>query len=59
MGKVFPQGSGFKQTIEGRRRRLRESLIQALNRMGWQHLGRNTFERVPRHETGADFKEER
>src|SRR5262249_46530268 len=43
MGKVFPQGSGFKQTVQGRRRRLRESLIETLSPKGWQHLGRNIF----------------
>jgi hypothetical protein len=43
MDKVFPKGSGFKQTIEGRRRRLREKLIERLSPRGWVHLARNTF----------------
>jgi hypothetical protein len=43
MGTICPKGSGFKQTIEGRRRRLRENLIERLKPNGWVHLGRNTF----------------
>lgn len=43
MGYIFPQGSGFKQTVQGRRRRLRESLIEALGKMGWEHLGGSSF----------------
>jgi hypothetical protein len=43
MGRIFPEQSGFKQTIQGRRRRLRAALIEALARRGWPHLGRNTF----------------
>jgi hypothetical protein len=43
MGRIFPERSGFKQTVQGRRSRLRESLIESLGRMGWQHLGRNVF----------------
>jgi hypothetical protein len=45
MGKIFPKGSGFQQTVQGRRRRLREALIERLEPSGWVHLGRNTFER--------------
>jgi hypothetical protein len=43
MGTIFPRGSGFQQTVEGRRRRLREKLIESLSPRGWVHLGRNTF----------------
>jgi hypothetical protein len=43
VGKILPVQSGYKQTIQDRRRRLREALIQRLGPMGWAHLGRNTF----------------
>jgi hypothetical protein len=46
MGKIFPEGSGYKQTVQGRRRRLREALIERLSTKGWVHLGRNTFGRT-------------
>jgi hypothetical protein len=45
MGHIFPTGSGFKRTIEGRRKRLRESLKAILAANGWRHRGRNVFER--------------
>ena len=35
-----------KQTVQGRRRRLREALIEGLTATGWTHLGRNTFGRT-------------
>lgn len=47
MGRIFPEGSGYKQTVQGRRRRFREALIDRLSTMGWTHLGRNTFGRTP------------
>jgi hypothetical protein len=46
MGKVFLKGSGFKQTIEGRRGWLRDALIERLSPRGWVHLGRSTFGRT-------------
>jgi hypothetical protein len=46
VGKVFPGGSGYKHTIQGRRRRLRAALIERLRPDGWVHLGRNTFGRT-------------
>jgi hypothetical protein len=46
MGKIFPKGSGFKQTIEGRRGLLRGALIERLSTKGWVLLGRNTFGRI-------------
>jgi hypothetical protein len=46
MGKVFPDRSGFRQTVQGRRTRLRETLIERLNPMGWVHLGSSTFGRI-------------
>ncbi len=50
VGKIFPARSGYKQTVQGRRRRLRETLVQTLSPRGWVHLGRNTFgPAVPDH----------
>ena len=46
VGRIFPEGSGHKRTVQGRRRRLREALIGALAPKGWVHLGRNTFVKV-------------
>jgi len=42
-GRIFPEKSGYKQTVQDRRRRLREALIERFSPMGWAHLGRNTF----------------
>jgi hypothetical protein len=46
VGKIFPDGSGYKQTFQGRRKRLREALLARLGTMGWNHVRRNTFERM-------------
>ncbi len=46
MGKIFPDGSGFRQTVEGHRRRLSRTLIERLSASGWNHLGRSTFGRT-------------
>jgi hypothetical protein len=46
MGKIFPDRSGFRLTVQGRRRRLRDALIERLNPMGWVHLGGSTFGRI-------------
>ena len=43
MVRIFPERSGYKRTVQGRRRRLREALIERLGPRGWGHLGRNTF----------------
>ena len=43
VGRIFPDQSGYKQTVQGRRRRLREALIERLSIIGWSHYGRNTF----------------
>lgn len=45
MGHIFPTKSGFKRTIEGRRKRLQKILQGTLATKGWQHRGRNVFER--------------
>ena len=57
VGRIFPERSGYKQTVQGRRKRLREALIEALGPKGWGHLGRNTFGQTARHEAGATFRE--
>jgi hypothetical protein len=46
MGEIFPKGSGFQQTVQGRRRRLTEALIERLEPRGWVHLGRSTYRRT-------------
>jgi len=43
VSKIYPGGSGFKQTVQGRRRRFRKALIEKLSPSGWAHLGRNTY----------------
>lgn len=40
---IFPVGSGYKQTVEGRRKRFKEELIVVLEGSGWRHLGRWLF----------------
>ena len=57
VGRIFPERSGYKQTVQGRRKRLREALIETLGPKGWGHLGRNTFGQTTRHEAGATFRE--
>lgn len=41
--RIFPSGDGFKRTIEGRRRRLRDALSKILGEHGWVHQGSNVF----------------
>jgi hypothetical protein len=43
LSKIFPAGAGFKQTIEGRRKRFRQALIGLLEKCGWRHEGRCVF----------------
>jgi hypothetical protein len=43
MSRIFPDRSGFKQTVQGRRKRFREALMERLCPRGWVHLGGNTF----------------
>ena len=35
---IFPSGSGFKQPIEGRRKRLKVALLELLGDKGWSHV---------------------
>jgi hypothetical protein len=44
MGRLFPSSSGFDQTVQGRRRRLRKALEEQLDPHGWIHVGQNRFE---------------
>jgi hypothetical protein len=44
LSRIFPNGSGYKQTVEGRRRRLREALAEQLTSHGWTYQGRNVFQ---------------
>jgi hypothetical protein len=43
MVRIFPERSWYKRTVQGRRRRLREALIERLGPKGWAHLGKSTF----------------
>lgn len=43
---IFPDNSGIKQTVYGRRKLLLEALIERLSPIGWTHLGKNTFGRL-------------
>ena len=45
IGKILPKGSAVKQTLEGRRKRLRKELIARLESAGWKSLGRGVFEK--------------
>ena len=46
--KVFPYGSGYMQTIAGRRKRLRETLTRLLAERGWREVRRNVYSREAR-----------
>jgi len=46
-GKVIPSG-GFRQTVEGRRKRFRQALIERMQQAGWREVqgtSPNTWER--------------
>jgi hypothetical protein len=43
--KVFPYGSGYMQTIAGRRKRLRETLTRLLAERGWREIRRDVYSR--------------
>jgi hypothetical protein len=43
VARLFPDSSGFKRTVQGRRKRFREALIERLRANGWTHLGGITF----------------
>jgi hypothetical protein len=43
LSRIFPDGSAYKQTVEGRRKRLRDALGAKLECQGWMHQGWNVF----------------
>jgi hypothetical protein len=43
---IFPDGSGYKQTVEGRRRRVGRILEAELECHGWCYEGRNVFRKL-------------
>jgi hypothetical protein len=46
ISKVFPTGSGYKETVAGRRKRLRETLNRLLASRGWIQIGRDAYSRA-------------
>jgi hypothetical protein len=48
VGEVLPEHSAVKQTLAGRRRRLRQAMQNALAAHGWQEIGLYTYEKMPR-----------
>lgn len=43
VGDIFPTGSGFKRTIENRRKRLCDQIGDILVGQGWKEIGWNRF----------------
>ena len=43
--KVFPEASGFRRTVEGKRKSFRSYVAAALTGEGWKRLGNDRFER--------------
>lgn len=43
--KLFPEGSGYRMTVEGQRKRFRSYVAAALIADGWKRLGNDLFER--------------
>ena len=48
IGKILPEGSAFKQTLEGRRKRLREMLTSRLADEGWTKVANLVYQRSSR-----------
>jgi len=44
--KLFPDGSGYRRTVEGQRKRFRSYVAEALIAEGWRRLGNDLFERT-------------
>ena len=44
--KLFPNGSGYKRTVEGLRKRLCEYIGEILAEHGWQKIGGNKFRKI-------------
>lgn len=47
MAKIFPYGSGYMQTVTGRRKRLRAVLGTLLVEHGWRELQRDVYAKEP------------
>lgn len=45
IGKIIPQGSAVKDTLAGRRKRLRDELTRLLTEAGWKLITANVYER--------------
>lgn len=45
MGKILPKASVVKQTLAGRRRRLRDAMDEALAPYGWKRINAHTYEK--------------
>jgi hypothetical protein len=45
VGQILPKGSAVKQTLEGRRKRLRQAIRKRLADSGWQELKANVYQR--------------
>jgi hypothetical protein len=43
--KLFPEGSGYRRTVEGQRKAFRSYVAAALTAEGWKRLGNDLFER--------------
>lgn len=43
IGKILPEGSAVKQTLNGRRRRFRQTVDELLRNEGWQRAGLNVY----------------
>lgn len=50
--KLFPEGSGYRRTVEGQRKRFRSYVTEALLAESWIRLGNDLFERSSK-ETGS------
>jgi hypothetical protein len=46
IGKVLPAGSAVKETLAGRRKRLREAVAALLGAAGWKMVKANVFEKL-------------
>ena len=45
IGEVLPVGSAVKETLAGRRKRLREALAELISTAGWKMVKANVFEK--------------
>ncbi len=44
--KLFPEGSSYRRTVEGQRKRFRSYVAEALIAEGWKRSGNDLFERT-------------